>query len=84
MHTEIDLGDIGEDREGIRIRRHPQALIAEAPIWLHEVWALFSRSIDRDLRLADVERLNARAVAAWHLMLGASRRRTKAAEAPRG
>lgn len=73
---EIDLGDIGEDDQGVRVRRHPQALLAEAPLWLHQLHALFLRSTERDLRMVDVEQLAAKAANAWLMMLGAHRRST--------
>lgn len=73
---EVDLGSLCERADGIRARRHPAALLLEAPPWLLEVWHVFQRAPERDLRAVDVlERLNARAVDAWGLMLGAMRRR---------
>lgn len=57
LRTPEDFGDIGEDSDGIWLKRHPQAIVLEHP----EVWAGLERFElgHGELGPKDADRLNA-------------------------
>ncbi len=70
----IDLGWIGEDANGIWMRRHPEAILSLDDD-LHEAVTAFAMCSDRELRLDDIDTCSHWWAVAWATQLNAFRRR---------